>query len=87
MAKMNKFRALIAETNSNLQELQDKMSEIEGKMCWHRLEGDKPKLKLCPAEEPFKYDLRFVYGNMELPLRAALEEMEEYGYVTPDNFF
>jgi len=87
MAKINKFRALIAEADSHLQELQSKMSEIEGKMCWHRFEGDKPKLKLCPAEEPFTYYLCFVYGNMELPLRYALEEMEEYGYVTPDNFF
>lgn len=43
--------------------------------------SDKPELQLTSG-----YELEFEWNGRRLPIRSAIEYMEESGYITPDDF-
>lgn len=79
---MNKqLRNAVKKARCKLNEASGAVQCIEKYLTFHRFSGDTPQVSACNGDE-----LILEYYGRELPIEVAIERMEDYGYITPDDF-
>lgn len=75
-----KLRNAVKKAELKLNEASCAVQSIETHLTFARFGGDTPQVSACGDEIILEY-----YGR-EMPIETAIERMEEYGYITPDDF-
>ena len=79
---MNKnLRDAVAKAEQKINEADFAIQEIELHLVFARFESEKPKVTACSGGE-----IILEYRGREIPIKDAIERMEEYGYILPDDF-
>ena len=79
---MNKrLRNSVAKALKKLNEADRAVQAIEKHLTFFRFEGEEPSVSTCNGDE-----IILVYRGSEMSIEEAIERMEEYGYISPDDF-
>ena len=77
----NKLRKAVKEAESKLNEASCAVQNIEQYLTFARFDRDEPQVSACNGDE-----IILEYYGREMPIEEAVERMEQYGYITPDEF-
>lgn len=79
---MNKqLRTAVKKAECKLNEASCAVQCIEKYLTFHRFSGDTPQVTACSGDE-----IILEYYGREMSIEDAIERMEDYGYITPDDF-
>ena len=76
-----KLRNAVKKAELKLNEASCAVQSIETHLTFARFGGDTPQVSACNGDE-----IILEYYGREMPIETAIERMEEYGYITPDDF-
>lgn len=76
-----KLRQAVKKAETKLNEANCALQCIEKYLTFARFNGVTPQVSACNGDE-----IILEYYGRELPIEEAVERMEEYGYITPDDF-
>ena len=77
-----KLRAAVKWAERKLDETDCALQLIEKNLTFFRFGNDKPKVSVCNGSN----EIILEYRGREMPIEEAIERMEEYGYITNDDF-
>lgn len=82
MGKLPELRNAVKYVEDEVSSAFAGIQELEGLFQWSGFgHSDKPELQLTSG-----YELEFDWNGRRLPIRSAIEYMEEAGYITPADF-
>ena len=82
MGQLSELRKAVKYVEDTVSSAFADIQELEGLFQWSRFgDSEKPDLQLTSG-----YELEFNWNGRRLPIRSAIEYMEECGYITPDDF-
>ena len=76
-----KLRNAVEKAKRKLNEASCAVQEIETHLTFAQFNGDTPHVSACNGDK-----IILEYQGKELTVEDAIERMEEYGYITPDDF-
>ena len=76
-----KLRNAVKKAELKLNEASCAVQSIETHLTFALFGGDTPQVSACNGDE-----IILEYYGREMPIETAIERMEEYGYITPDDF-
>ena len=76
-----KLRNAVEKAKMKLNEASCAVQEIETHLTFAQFNGDTPRVGACNGDE-----IILVYYGREMTVEDAIEIMEDYGYITPDDF-
>ena len=76
-----KLRHAVKKAETKLNEASCAVQNIERYLTFCRFSGTEPQVTACNGDE-----IILEYYGREIPIDIAVEIMEEYGYITPDDF-
>ena len=78
---IKKLRCAVKKAETKLNEASRAVQCIGKYLTFARFNGDTPQVSVCNGDE-----IILEYYGREMPIETAIERMEEYGYITPDDF-
>ncbi len=76
-----KLREAVKKAERKLNEASCAVQSIEAHLTFARFYGEEPHIGACNGDE-----IILEYYGREMPIETVIERMEEYGYITPDDF-
>ena len=76
-----KLRYAVKKAETKLNEASCAVQNIERYLTFSRFDRDEPQVSACNGDE-----IILEYYGREMPIEIAIERMEQYGYITPDDF-
>lgn len=76
-----KLRNAVEKARMKLNEASCAVQEIETYLTFAQFNGDTPHVVACTGDE-----IILEYYGREMTVEDAIERMEDYGYITPDDF-
>lgn len=76
-----KLRKAVKDAELKLNEASCAVQNIERYLTFARFYSVEPQIAACNGDE-----IILEYYGREMPIEVAVERMEQYGYITPDDF-
>ena len=76
-----KLRDAVAKAEQKINEADCAIQAIKLHLTFARFGSEEPKVIACSGDE-----IILEYRGREIPIKNAIERMEEYGYILPDDF-
>lgn len=76
-----KLRNVVKKAELKLNEAECAIQAIQKHLTFAHFAGDTPQVSACNGDE-----IILEYYGREMPIELAIERMEDYGYITPDDF-
>lgn len=77
-----KLREAVKKAQAKLNEADCAVQSISKYLTFCHFGGDVPNISSCNGTN----ELILKYHGREMPIEDVVERMEEYGYITPDDF-